>query len=210
LRVDRANYCPDASSAYEDSPQPIGHSATISAPHMHVNATESLLPYFHSRARVLDVGSGSGYLTAVFAELVCPETSEPEVVAGEKARVVGLENIPALKTLGEKNMAKTARGRKLLQSGQVEFVVGDGREGWGDEKGWDAIHVGAAASELHQKLVDQLRSPGRLFIPVEDPTSGFGDQHIWIVDKDENGKVMKKRMYGVRYVPLTDAPSGTV
>lgn len=131
---------------------------------MHANAAESLLPYIHERARILDIGSGSGYLTAVFAELACPETGEPEVQAGEKARVVGLENIPALRDLGESNMGKTPRGRKLLDSSQVQFVVGDGREGWGDEKGWDAIHVGAAASELHQKLVDQLRSPGRLVV----------------------------------------------
>lgn len=46
----------------------------------------------------------------------------------------------------------------------------------------------------------------RLFIPVEDPTSRWGDQHIWVVDKDENGNVKKQQMYGVRYVPLTDAP----
>jgi len=46
---------------------------------------------------------------------------------------------------------------------------------------------------------------GRIFIPVEDP-KGYGDQHIWVVDKDEKGEVTKKKLYGVRYVPLTDAP----
>ncbi|RMY24767.1 hypothetical protein D0865_16374, partial [Hortaea werneckii] len=70
LGVDRAHYAPAA--PYQDSPQPIGHRATISAPHMHAAACESLLPYLRPGARVLDIGSGSGYLTHVLAELVKP------------------------------------------------------------------------------------------------------------------------------------------
>ncbi|KAI1430731.1 protein-L-isoaspartate O-methyltransferase [Xylaria sp. CBS 124048] len=222
LKVDRANYAP--SFPYEDSPQSIGHRATISAPHMHANAAESLLPYLLPSTsatkrprRVLDIGSGSGYLTHILAEL-----------AGENAVVVGLEHIQALRDLGEANMAKTSEGRELLSTGRVRFRVGDGRKGWvepepldpakqagdvakvggaadeSDAQGWDAIHVGAAAVELHEVLVTQLRRPGRLFIPVE---GGFlAGQYIWVVDKDENGKVEKKKLYGVRYVPLTDAP----
>ncbi|TVY45467.1 putative protein-L-isoaspartate O-methyltransferase [Lachnellula subtilissima] len=186
--VDRAHYCPSPSYAYEDSPQSIGHAATISAPHMHASACESLLPFLKPGSRVLDIGSGSGYLTAVLAELVRD--------GGMGARVVGLEHIKALKQLGEGNMGKSERGIEMMSTGLVEFVVGDGRKGLKDEEGWDAIHVGAAA----------LRSPGRIFIPVEDP-NGYGDQHIWTVDKDAKGAVTKKKLYGVRYVPLTDAPS---
>lgn len=107
---------------------------------------------------MLDIGSGSGYLTAVLAELVFAKSEE----AGGK--VVGLEHISELRDLGRGNMGKSARGRELMGEGKVEFVLGDGRKGWvgaGEEKGWDAIHVGAAAGELHQELVDQLRSPGR-------------------------------------------------
>ncbi|KAI1819213.1 protein-L-isoaspartate O-methyltransferase [Xylaria intraflava] len=223
LKVDRANYAP--SSPYEDSPQAIGHRATISAPHMHANAVESLLPYLLPSTsstkrprRVLDIGSGSGYLTHILAEL-----------AGEDAVVVGIEHIQALRDLGESNMAKTSEGRALLSSGRVRFRVGDGRKGWvepetldpskqstdvkvggaadeSEAQGWDAIHVGAAAAELHDDLVRQLRRPGRMFIPVEDRRSRW-EQYIWVVDKDENGQVDKKRLYGVRYVPLTDAPA---
>lgn len=131
---------------------------------MHASATESLLPYLKPGARVLDIGSGSGYLTAVLAELVYPQQEDGQGEAG-KARVVGLEHIKALRDMGEKNMKKSERGKQLLAEGKVGFVVGDGRKGWSDEgdgeKGWDAIHVGAAAVELHQELVDQLRSPGR-------------------------------------------------
>merc|ERR1712093_303051 len=157
-------------------------------------------------SRVLDIGSGSGYLTAVLAELVSPQ-KESSADAG-LARVVGLEHIKALRDLGERNMSKSERGSEMLKDGKVSFVVGDGRKGWTQgedgEKGWDAIHVGAAAVELHQELVDQLRSPGRIFIPVEDARGG--GQYIWVVDKDANGSVTKKKTYGVRYVPLTDAP----
>ncbi|KAI0098462.1 protein-L-isoaspartate O-methyltransferase [Daldinia grandis] len=235
LKVDRAHYAP--SLPYEDSPQPIGHEATISAPHMHAHAVETLLPFLLPQAdnnahqaarprRVLDIGSGSGYLTHVLAELV-----------GDTGVVVGLEHIPALKDLGERNMAKSPEGRALLECGRVRFRLGDGRKGWsepspggaqpgvggvaaaaaaaapdvarGQERrdeagGWDAIHVGAAAAVLHEELVRQLRSPGRMFIPVE--AEGGGEQYIWTVEKDELGNVERRKLYGVRYVPLTDAP----
>jgi len=206
-RVDRAHFTPSAHLAYEDSPQAIGHAATISAPHMHASAAESLLPFLRPGARVLDVGSGSGYLTAVFGELVFGEGES----AGE-GKVVGLEHIEALRDLGEGNLAKGERGKKWLAEGKVRFVVGDGRRGWvdgeggdGEDKGWDAIHVGAAAREVHEELVRQLRKPGRMFIPVEDPHNPR-EQYIWEVDKDADGTVTRKKLYGVRYVPLTDAP----
>jgi protein-L-isoaspartate(D-aspartate) O-methyltransferase len=107
---------------------------------------------------VLDIGCGSGYLTHVFAELV-----------GDRGLVVGLEHIPELRELSEANMRKSSQGREFLDSGKVRFRVGDGRlglkepsrEGEGDGgEGWDVIHVGAAAKEVHQPLLDQLKSPG--------------------------------------------------
>lgn len=159
---------------------------------MHASAAESLLPYLHPSARILDIGSGSGYLTAVLAALTGPQ-----------ARIVGLDHIQGLVDLAWGNMEKSAEGREWLREGKVRFVKGDGRLGFkdDDEEGWDAIHVGAAAKEAHEALVEQLRCPGRLFIPV-----GKEMQYIWVIDKDGEGKVTRRREMGVRYVPLTDAP----
>ena len=237
LDVDRKYYTD--TRPYEDSPQRISAHATISAPHMHANAVESLLPLLLPKSenrqsaegapevigkpgrprRVLDIGSGSGYLTHVLARLV-----------GDDGVVVGLEHTDELRNKGEENMSRDPKGRELLESGRVRFRRGDGRKGWSEQAhegkpgvggpadaaaptedeagGWDAIHVGAAAIELHDVLVRQLRSPGRMFIPVSDGGAS-GDQYIWVVDKDENGNIEKKKLYGVRYVPLTDAPSSS-
>jgi protein-L-isoaspartate(D-aspartate) O-methyltransferase len=160
---------------------------------MHAGAAESLLPFLGSNARVLDVGSGSGYLTHVLANLV-----------GPGGTVIGIDHIPGLISLAQTNMEKSAEGRELLESGRVKFVKADGRLGYPPGEPYDAIHVGAAASTLHEDLVKQLKAPGRMFIPV-DNEGGYG-QSIWVVDKKEDGTVQKKREYGVSYVPLTDAP----
>ncbi|OQO08051.1 hypothetical protein B0A48_06844 [Cryoendolithus antarcticus] len=188
--VDRAHYAP--TDPYADSPQPIGFRATISAPHMHANAAEALLPYLKPGGKVLDVGSGSGYLTRVFAEMVKPG-----------GKVVGVDHISELVEMSIQNTQKSVEGKALLDTGVLRFVRGDGRIGLNGEGPWDAIHVGAAAKGLHEELVEQLANPGRLFVPVEEESGG---QWIWVVDKDESGKVTRKREYGVRYVPLTDHP----
>ncbi|RMX73760.1 hypothetical protein D0869_13280 [Hortaea werneckii] len=148
LGVDRAHYAPAA--PYQDSPQPIGHRATISAPHMHAAACESLLPYLNPGARVLDIGSGSGYLTHVLAELVKPG-----------GKVIGVEHISPLVELATRNTEKSGEGRQLLESGGLKYVKGDGRLGWKEDGPYDAIHVGAAAEGQNQVLVEQLKAPGR-------------------------------------------------
>ena len=147
-QVDRAHYAPHA--PYQDSPQSIGYRATISAPHMHASACESLLPFLKPGSRVLDVGSGSGYLTHVLAELVKPGGT-----------VVGLEHIQPLVDIGTANTRKSQEGRELMDNGGIKYVKADGRLGWPEGGPYDAIHVGAAASDFHQPLIDQLKAPGR-------------------------------------------------
>jgi protein-L-isoaspartate(D-aspartate) O-methyltransferase len=136
-----------------DNPQSIGYGVTISAPHMHAKACEAVVDLLKPGAKVLDVGSGSGYLTHVLAELVKPGGT-----------VVGVEHIQPLVDLAQQNTAKSAEGRELLANGSVTYVRADGRKGWtgkGGEEGYDVIHVGAAAVGFHQELIDQLKRPGR-------------------------------------------------
>lgn len=120
---------------------------------MHAKACEGVLDLLRPGANVLDVGSGSGYLTHVLAELVKPEGT-----------VVGVEHIQPLVDLAQKNTAKSVEGRELLSNGSIMYVKADGRKGWtgkGGEVGYDVIHVGAAAVGFHQELIDQLKKPGR-------------------------------------------------
>lgn len=158
---------------------------------------------------MLDIGSGSGYLTHVLANLVtgCPGHPTP-------GQVIGIDHIPELVELARRNMNKSEQGRQLQESGQVKFITADGRLGWKENAPYDAIHVGAAAEELHPVLVEQLRAPGRMFIPVEAEHNGTTlsslglghGQYIWVVDKKADGTVHKEKVFQVRYVPLTDAP----
>ncbi|KAI9315211.1 protein-L-isoaspartate O-methyltransferase [Dichotomocladium elegans] len=182
--IDRKDYCPRY--AYYDEPQSIGYGATISAPHMHGYALEKLQDYLQPGMRALDVGSGSGYLTACMAEMVGPE-----------GKVVGIEHIEPLVELSEKNMAK--RHADWLREGRVKFIAGDGRLGYPADSGYDCIHVGAASSKKPTALLDQLKAPGRCFVPV-----GMASQAIMMYDKDENGVIHEKEWLSVMYVPLTD------
>ncbi|KAG0050782.1 hypothetical protein BGZ83_004443 [Gryganskiella cystojenkinii] len=185
LAVDRGHF--SKYKPYEDSPQTIGYQSTISAPHMHAAALESLAPFLFPGAKALDVGSGSGYLTVCMANMVGPQ-----------GRVVGVEHVPELVELSKKN---TARDQPIyLEEGRVAFFATDGRVGFPQEGPYDCIHVGAAADSLHQELIQQLKTPGRMFIPVADRMG----QGIYVVDKDKDGRVTKKRTMDVMYVPLTD------
>ncbi|KDR79838.1 hypothetical protein GALMADRAFT_241928 [Galerina marginata CBS 339.88] len=185
--VDRANYVPSYGEAYEDSPQTIGHGATISAPHMHAYASEHLLPYLRPGSKVLDVGSGSGYLVAVLHELVSPG-----------GKVVGIDHIQELVDSSVENLTKDGRG-DAIKRGEIVMLAGDGRLGHPEGGPYDAIHVGAAAATVPEALLDQLARPGRMFIPV-----GVYLQNIEHIDKDEHGKIHEEEVMGVRYVPLTD------
>lgn len=172
---------------------------------MHASACESLLPFLHPTARVLDIGSGSGYLTHVLANLIAgPSDAADQAQPGGK--VIGIDHIQPLVTLAINNMRKSKDGTALLEKGRVEYICGDGRKGHQEGAPYDAIHVGAAAQRLHSELLEQLKSPGRMFIPVEEQ-SGLGAQWIWVVDKDPEGNIKKWKIMGVRYVPLTDAPT---
>lgn len=117
---------------------------------MHASAAESLLPFLYPGARVLDIGSGSGYLTHVLADMV-----------GEEGSVIGVDHIQGLVDLATGNMSKSSGGKDMLRTGQAIFLKADGRKGWKGGAPYDAIHVGAAALEAHASLIEQLKAPGR-------------------------------------------------
>lgn len=128
--VDRRCYCRSKDEAYQDSPQSIGYGATITAPHMHANAVEAVLEYLKPDSSVLDIGSGSGYLTAVFHHLVKPPAGHEADVskAHEGSRVIGIEHIKELSDWSIENLKNDGLD-SALKRGQIEMVVGDGRQG---------------------------------------------------------------------------------
>ncbi|OAY47869.1 protein-L-isoaspartate O-methyltransferase 1 isoform X2 [Manihot esculenta] len=184
--IDRALFVPDGSPAYVDSPMAIGYNATISAPHMHATCLQLLEEHLKPGMHALDVGSGTGYLTACFA-----------VMVGPQGRAVGVEHIPELVTSSIKNIEKSAAA-PLLKEGSLSVHVGDGRQGWAEFAPYDAIHVGAAAAEIPPALVEQLKPGGRMVIPV-----GNIFQDLKVIDKNEDGSISVRSETSVRYVPLT-------
>uniref|UniRef100_A0A3Q3JC13 Protein-L-isoaspartate O-methyltransferase n=1 Tax=Monopterus albus TaxID=43700 RepID=A0A3Q3JC13_MONAL len=175
MATDRGLYSRDY--PYADSPQSIGYKVVISAPHMHAHALELLSDKLTEGASALDVGSGSGYLTACFAKMT-----------GPSGRVVGIEHIDELVQMSIKNVQ--ADDPELLSSGRIRFVVGDGRLGFPDGAPYDAIHVGAAAATVPRALLEQLKAGGRLVLPV-GPDGGSQT-----LEQYERSRVI--------YVPLTD------
>ena len=109
-----------------DSPQPIGKAATISAPHMHGYCLELLKDHLLPGNKALDVGSGSGYLTSVFAHMV-----------GKERKAVGVEHIPDLVKQSLKNTSRDPATSPLLQSGNLELLEADGKSGHATEAPYD-------------------------------------------------------------------------
>jgi protein-L-isoaspartate(D-aspartate) O-methyltransferase len=165
------------SAAYRNMPLPIGHGQTISQPYIVAAMTDLLsVP---PDGRVLEVGTGCGYQSAVLAE-ICAAVYSIEIVAP-----LGHEARERLERLGYDN---------------VHVRVGDGFAGWPEEGPFDAIIVTAAAERVPPPLLEQLGPGGRMIIPLR---SGFGYQQLVLVDKDPLGEVTQRDILPVMFVPLT-------
>ena len=174
-RIPRERFVPEKlrSRSYEDRPLPIGHGQTISQPAVVGLMTQ--LAKIDAKARVLEVGTGSGYQTAVLAELA--------------SRVFSVERVPALMRMARENLAAAGVTN-------AELRVGDGHKGWPEKAPFDAILVTAAPPKVPVALVDQLAEGGRLVVPVGD-----GWQDMLVIEK-RGGQLREERHGKVRFVPM--------
>jgi protein-L-isoaspartate(D-aspartate) O-methyltransferase len=176
VAVPRADFLPDAqrTSATYDGPLPIGHGQTNSQP----RTVEAMLRLLAPRPgqRVLDVGAGSGWTTALLAELVGP--------TGE---VVGVELVPELAAWGEQNVRATAYSWASVRVADPDVL------GWPAAAPYDGILVSAAARELPSALVAQLGEDGRMVVPV--------NATMTLVERSGDGLAVS-RHGAYRFVPL--------
>ena len=177
-KVERHRLVPsgEVARAYRNHPLPIGGGQTISQPYIVALSTDLLNP--KPQDVILEVGTGSGYQAAVLAESV--------------SRVYSIEIIASL--------GETARKRlKEIGYGNIEVRIGDGYKGWPEKAPFDGIVVTAAAPRVPQALVAQLKTGGRMVIPV----GGEAEiQYLKLLTKRADGGVDEKRVLPVRFVPL--------
>ena len=160
--------------AYADHPLPIGHGQTISQPYVVALMIQELCPQAHHR--VLDVGAGSGYQTALLARLV--------------EHVYAIERITALAERAERVLAE-------LNITNVTFRTGDGSLGWPEHAPFDGIICGAAAPDVPDSWTDQIRDGGRIVLPV----GGLWTQTLLVAEK-LGGHLRRRKICGVRFVKL--------
>jgi protein-L-isoaspartate(D-aspartate) O-methyltransferase len=176
-RVPRHRFVPSEyqGDAYADHPLPIGHGQTISQPYIVALMTQLL--YLGPADRVLEIGTGCGYQTAVLAEIA--------------QEVYSLELVPELATAAEARLQD-------MGYANVHVRQGDGYEGWPEHAPYAGIIVTAAAPEVPSPLIEQLADGGRMVIPVG---SRLGGQDLLLLEK--RGERIDRTNYGgVLFVPL--------
>jgi protein-L-isoaspartate(D-aspartate) O-methyltransferase len=176
--VPRHDFVPESfrQDAYEDHPLPIGEGQTISQPYIVAAMLEHLA--LQSTDRVLEIGTGSGYVTALLS-LLCAE-------------VYSVERHARLAALAESSVQR-------LKYWNVKIRVGDGSEGWAEYAPFDAILVSAATPEIPAALFAQLREGGRMVVPI-GPSSSQELQLIRKVAERPEVKILE----GCRFVPLVE------
>jgi protein-L-isoaspartate(D-aspartate) O-methyltransferase len=184
-QVPREKFVPHEmhAAAYDNGPLPIGHGQTISQPYIVALMTDLLK--LGPEDRVLEIGTGSGYQTAILSCLA-------------KA-VYTVELIPELGDAAAGILAG-------LDYTNIHYRIGNGYAGWPEHAPYDAIIVTAAAPEVPPALIDQLKSGGRLVIPVGWQ---YMPQELMLIEKDAHNVVHSRDILGVAFVPLQDTePAG--
>jgi protein-L-isoaspartate(D-aspartate) O-methyltransferase len=167
-------------NAYADNPIPIGEGQTISQPYIVAYMTELL--QINSDSKVLEVGTGCGYQTAILAEIA--------------KKVYSIELIELL----------SERAKKILEQldyKNISLKTGDAYQGWEEYAPFDAIIVTCSPTHIPKKLEEQLAESGRIIIPVGERFS----QEMLILKK-EKGVIIKERTISVRFVPMKDGNGG--
>ena len=184
LRVPRHEFIPERyrDQAYEDHPLPIGEGQTISQPYIVASMLEAL--ELKPEDRVLEIGTGSGYVTALLAELAA------EVFSIERHANLAAEARRVLARLGYTN---------------VKVIVGDGTRGFPPCAPYDAITVAAAAPELPEPLLEQLAEGGRMIVPIGPPDA----QQLHLI-RMQNGRPEITLREPCRFVPLVPNVNETV
>ena len=179
-KVERHLFIPEPQrpGAYADTPLPIGHGQTISQPYIVARMTELL--GIGPGAKVLEIGTGSGYQSAVLSEVVGPSG---QVYTIEIVTPLGLLARMTLEQEGYRN---------------VHVRIGDGYTGWPGEAPFDAIIVTAAPPEVPQPLLEQVKPGGRIVLPV-----GEVWQDLRVITKRPDGSFDTQNVLPVRFVPMT-------
>ena len=167
-----------SSRAYEDSALPIGHGQTISQPYIVARTIELAVAAAQEprQMKVLEVGTGCGYAAAVLAEIV--------------GQVYSIERMRALHDLARSNL-------RVLRLPNVHLIFGDGFAGLPSQAPFDAIVAAAAGVEIPPVWLEQLAPCGAIVAPV-----GLETQHLMVVRRDAEGRVVRKIEEEVRFVPL--------
>lgn len=178
--VPREHFLPESERrhAHRNTALPIACGQTISQPSLVACMTEQLA--LTPASRVLEIGTGSGYQTAILAELA------GSVFTVERIAELGRDAAARLAALGYRN---------------IRFRLGDGALGWSAAAPFDAIIVTAAARAMPPALTQQLAAGGRLVIPVGEPG---GLQELILVEKSSDGTLRETDLMGVRFVPLVE------
>ncbi|HDK38042.1 MAG TPA: protein-L-isoaspartate(D-aspartate) O-methyltransferase [Thiolapillus brandeum] len=179
--VPRDAFVPSAlkHAAFADGPLPIGHGQTISQPYIVALMTDLL--QLQPEDKVLEIGTGSGYQTAILSRL-CQQVYSVEVVP---------------------ELSKTAQDVfQQLGYENIQARIGNGYEGWPEHAPYDGIIVTAAASHVPPALIEQLKPGKRLVIPVGEP---YSYQTLYVVEKNAQGEIHRQDILGVAFVPLVDA-----